>query len=270
MDNHFHLLAETPLGNLSQFMRRFNITYTAYFNRSHRRVGHLYQGRYQSILVDTESYLSALSRYIHLNPVRVKGLSRKTKEEKWGYLVRYPWSSLKGYLDEKKMESFVDYSLVLSDFGGVNKRGCRAYQKRIQEDLTSDIEFRKKVIGQAVLGRDNFVGWVKKHFLSGVKEGECPGLVQLKRYKAVDEIIQIFARETGNEMEALKARRHPLRPVMIDMLYRIGGLSGVEIGKMFHEDHSTVSQIRKRLARKMGEDATLRNLMSRIEGQLST
>ena len=82
MENHFHFLLETPLGNLGQFMRRFNITYTSYFNRAHKRVGHLYQGRYKSILVDGESYLSELSRYIHLNPVRIKGLKNKTPEER--------------------------------------------------------------------------------------------------------------------------------------------------------------------------------------------
>ena len=73
MENHFHLLVETPLGNLSKFMRRFNITYTGYFNRRHQRVGHVYQGRYQSFLIEKESYLSEVSRYIHLNPVRSQG-----------------------------------------------------------------------------------------------------------------------------------------------------------------------------------------------------
>ncbi|NOX97363.1 MAG: addiction module toxin RelE, partial [Nitrospirae bacterium] len=61
MDNHFHLLLETPLANLSEFMRQFNITYTSYYNRRHKRVGHLYQGRYKSILVDKENYLVILS-----------------------------------------------------------------------------------------------------------------------------------------------------------------------------------------------------------------
>ena len=113
MDNHFHFLVETPLGNLGQFMRRFTITYTSYFNRSHNRVGHLFQGRYKSILVDKESYLSELSRYIHLNPIRTKAMKNKTSEEQWRYLINYPWSSLKGYLSPSKKKAFVDYSMVL-------------------------------------------------------------------------------------------------------------------------------------------------------------
>jgi putative transposase len=72
MQNHYHLLVETPHGNVSEFMRHFNLTYAAYYNKRHNRVGHLYQGRYKSILVDKESYLTTLSRYIHLNPIRTE------------------------------------------------------------------------------------------------------------------------------------------------------------------------------------------------------
>jgi putative transposase len=65
MANHFHLLVTTPEGNLSEFMRHFNISYTSAFNRRHRRSGHLYQGRYKAFLVDADSYLLEVSRYIH-------------------------------------------------------------------------------------------------------------------------------------------------------------------------------------------------------------
>ena len=78
MSNHFHLLAETPLGNLSEFMRHFNITYTSYFNRRYKRSGNLYQGRFKSFLIDKENYLSRVSRYIHLNPVKIKTMNSKT------------------------------------------------------------------------------------------------------------------------------------------------------------------------------------------------
>ncbi len=71
MSNHFHLIVETPKGNLSEFMRHFNITYTAAYNRRHNRIGHLYQGRFKAILIDADNYLLELSRYVHLNPVRL-------------------------------------------------------------------------------------------------------------------------------------------------------------------------------------------------------
>ena len=88
MGNHFHLMVETPRANLSEFMRHFNISYTGAFNRRHRRVGHLYQGRYKAILLDKDSYLAELSRYVHLNPVRIKPHQGKSIRELRGSVGR--------------------------------------------------------------------------------------------------------------------------------------------------------------------------------------
>ena len=82
MSNHFHFLLKTPEGNLSRFMQRFNTAYTTYFNLRHRRSGHLYQGRYKAILVEADEYLLELSRYIHLNPVRLEKYRDSSLEEK--------------------------------------------------------------------------------------------------------------------------------------------------------------------------------------------
>jgi REP element-mobilizing transposase RayT len=72
MTNHYHLLIETPDGNLAKGMRQFNGVYTQRFNRTHNRVGHVFQGRYRAILVQKDAYLLELSRYIVLNPVRAR------------------------------------------------------------------------------------------------------------------------------------------------------------------------------------------------------
>jgi REP element-mobilizing transposase RayT len=72
LPNHFHLLICTLKGNLSQFMRHFSISYTGLFNRKYQRSGHLYQGRYKAFLIDADSYLLEVSRYIHLNPLRMR------------------------------------------------------------------------------------------------------------------------------------------------------------------------------------------------------
>ena len=269
MDNHFHFLLETPLANLGQFMRRFNITYTSYFNRIHKRVGHLYQGRYKSILVDRENYLSELSRYIHLNPIRTKSMGKRTPEEQWRYLIDYPWSSLKGYLSPSNKKAFVDYSMVLADFGGDNLWGRRAYQKRIKEDLVGELDTKRQVIGQSILGGEQFIQWLKENFFSKKRDRECPGLTELRRYRAEEEIMAIFFKETGKTLEEVKCKTNPLRPVLMDLLYRVGGLTGVEIGKIFDVDYSTVSQSRKRLAMKEKKEKGLRKLIERIETNLS-
>jgi putative transposase len=269
MDNHFHLLLETPLGNLGQFMRRFNITYTSYFNRTHNRVGHLFQGRYKSILIEKESYLSELSRYIHLNPVRIKNQQNRTPQEQWDYLLNYSWSSLKGYLSQKDKKPFIEYSLVLADFGGDTILGRRAYQKRVKEELSRELRIKEKVIGQAILGGDHFIEWLKENFFPKQRDRECPGLTGLKRYRALEEIINIFVKETGIMLDDVKAKKHPLRPVLMDLLYRVGGLTGIEIGKIFNVDYSTVSQTRKRLALRIKKDSGLRKIVERIETNLS-
>ena len=94
MDNHYHLLVETPVGELSRAIRYLNGVYTQYINRRHRRVGHLFQGRYKAILVDKDSHLIELSRYIHLNPWRVRRGARDP--------LKYQWSSLKAYTGREK------------------------------------------------------------------------------------------------------------------------------------------------------------------------
>lgn len=87
MDNHYHLLVETPEGNLSKGMRHLNGVYTQRFNQNHARVGHVFQGRYKAILVQKESYLLELARYIVLNPVRAR-MVRSAKDWPWRVVTK--------------------------------------------------------------------------------------------------------------------------------------------------------------------------------------
>ncbi|MGH7874078.1 MAG: transposase [Candidatus Binatia bacterium] len=96
MDNHYHLLLETRRAGLNRALRYLNGVYTQAFNRRHHRVGHLFQGRYKAILIEKESYLLDLSRYIHLNPWRVKESNDP---------VKYPWSSLGSYVGARSVPS---------------------------------------------------------------------------------------------------------------------------------------------------------------------
>lgn len=269
MDNHFHFLLETPLGNLGEVMRHFNITYTSYFNRRHKRVGHLYQGRYKSIVVDKGEYLSVLSRYIHLNPIRTKQMRGKTVKEKIGYLMDYKWSSLRGYIHKGKRDEGIEYETVLSEYGGDNDNGRGAYTRRIQVDIADGLEVKDKVIGQSILGGEKFIKWIKEKFLKGEKDRECPPLREIQRYRAKEEILQAVEKETGKSFEEIKGEGESIRQIAMDILYRVGGIKGVEIGRMFGVDYSTVSQGRKRLREKMQRDRKLRDLIERIERRMS-
>ena len=110
LTNHEHLFLETPEPNLSAGMHLLNGSYTGYFNVRHRRVGHLFQGRFKAHLVEEEGYFTEISRYIHLNPVRAKLVARP---EQW------KWSSYAGYRSSKAALEWVTYDRVLGEFGGL-------------------------------------------------------------------------------------------------------------------------------------------------------
>jgi putative transposase len=135
MNNHFHLLIQTRKANCSEFMRHFNIRYTGWFNWHHERSGNLYQGRYHAYLVDADNYLLEVSRYVHLNPVRVKQMKSTVIQARWQKAVDYPWSSLSGYINEKRSLAFVEYDTVFSMVGG-----RRAYREFIMDGLRRGIE----------------------------------------------------------------------------------------------------------------------------------
>ena len=104
MDNHYHLLIQTPDGNLSKGMRQLNGVYTQASNRRHRRVGHLFQGRFKAILLDSDAYLLELSRYVVLNPLRA-GMVQHPADWRWssyrasmGLEPAAPWLAADGLL----------------------------------------------------------------------------------------------------------------------------------------------------------------------------
>ncbi|NQT18254.1 MAG: transposase, partial [Planctomycetes bacterium] len=102
MPNHFHMVFETPEANCSKFMQVFSTAYTVYYNLRHKCHGHLLDGRYKAKLVEGEGYLQALSRYVHLNPVRVATIRNKCMEERLQYLRSYRWSSYPSYIGRRK------------------------------------------------------------------------------------------------------------------------------------------------------------------------
>ncbi len=269
MTNHFHLLVETPLGNLSEFMRHFNIVYISYFNHRHKRVGHLYQGRYKAIVVDKDEYLSVLSRYIHLNPVRIKAQQKVEPKERYRSLVNYPWSSLSGYLKKRKKQHFVNYNLVLADYGGDTDKARKSYRKALIEEMVQGKDIHEEIIGSTVLGGEEFVAWLKKTYLGDEKDREAPAHRAIIRQQSQEEIVEVVVRRTGKTLEELKKSKGPLRQIMMDMLHRRGGLTNPEIGRLFGVDYSSVSQERKRLRHRLEKDRKLSALHHALEGDMS-
>ena len=134
MDNHYHVFLQTPEPNLSVGLQQLNSGYATYFNARHRRVGHVLQGRFRSIVVEEHGYWLELSRYVHLNPVRAGLVSRP---EDWA------WSSYAGYHRPARRLKWVDYGRVLAEFGGDTPAGRTAYRDYVAEGLRSTRRCRR-------------------------------------------------------------------------------------------------------------------------------
>ena len=145
MDNHYHLLIETPEPNLVAGMRRFNGVYTQAFNRRHGRVGHVFQGRYKSILVDKDSYGLELSRYIVLNPVRARMVKRA---QQWA------WSSYRATVGAAAPPAWLDAQWVLGQFGGRN--AAAAYERFVRQGVGHGSPW-DQLKGQIWLGDEVFL-----------------------------------------------------------------------------------------------------------------
>jgi len=128
MTNHVHLLFRSGKDGISGVMRKLLTWYAQYYNRRHKRTGHLFENRYKSILCDEDNYLLALVRYIHLNPLRA-GIV-KTIEE----LDRYPWSGHRTIIGKAK-HAWMDTDSVLTQFGGVRRKAINEYRRFVREGL---------------------------------------------------------------------------------------------------------------------------------------
>ncbi len=267
MKNHWHLLARTPLGNLSEFMRHFNISYTSYYNRRHNRSGHLYQGRYKSYLVERDGYLSQVSRYIHLNPVKVSGMEQMAPARQILFLWNYRWSSLPGYISKANRFDFIDYSIVLEEYGGDNRDGRNRYRDQILNDLPAGIEMSDKVVGQFILGSENFVSWVQDTFLEGKADRERPAVRKINSYISLEQALRAVENETG--VKDGRRSTGTVRQIVMTILYSYAGLNNREIGELLGVDYSTVSQGRKRLRQKISKDRETETLWNRITDRVS-
>jgi putative transposase len=157
MTNHFHLLIETHDGNLSLGMRQLNGVYTQLFNKLHGRSGHLFQGRYSSILIQKDSHLLEVCRYVVLNPVRTKMV--ENPEE-------YAWSSYRATAGREAAAPCLTIDWVLGQFNGKRSKAEAEYCKFVEWGIGKETIWRE-VKGQSILGEDDFVegmiSHIKKH-----------------------------------------------------------------------------------------------------------
>lgn len=266
MTNHFHLLVEVPHENLSAFMKHLNVSYTAYFNRYHQRVGHLYQGRFKAIVVEADAYLLELSRYIHLNPIRLKRYEKVSFEKKLEILRAYRWSSLVGYVKLRHREPYVTYDRVLGYIGGNKEQKHRAYARFVEEGAEKGVERPlEKTVGQVILGKEPFLNKIKKAFQNG-RNREQPSLRAIHRISP-ERVIREVCRILYLDEEAISHRGGGWqRSFLMECLYRYSGLTQKEIGeRMGGVGYSRVSRARGDLRRRMKERPEIGKAAKQVE-----
>lgn len=266
MDNHYHLILETPKGNLLKVMHGINGGYTGYFNRKHRRSGHLFQGRYKGILVDKDNYLVQLSRYVHLNPVRA-GIVERTEQ--------YRWSAYPQYIGKGKDYQWVEYAWILSKFGHDIKSARKKYREYVEEGLRETIESPlKNLYSGIILGEKVYIEKIKKMLKGKDLSHE---IIERKRLIAEllpEEVIRTVAMAFGIEEKTIKEKGRKgnfARKAAIYFVQRYSGFSNEEIGKLFGGIHlSAVSKASARLKEEMSNDKKLSKLIESLDSIFKT
>jgi len=218
MSNHYHLIVETPDGNLAQGMRQLNGVFTQRFNRAHQRVGHVFQGRYKSILVERDAYLLELARYVVLNPVRAQMV--RTADE-------WPWSNYLATSGLSPAPNWLNVTWTLAAFGQRRGAAQRAYHQFVA-DGTGQPSPWEHLKNQVYLGSETFVERMQAHVSKSNEElSEVPTSQRRPVAKPVD-----FYFQTHND-----------RDTAIVEAFRSGGYTMKEIADHVGLHYSRVSRI---------------------------
>jgi len=187
MDNHYHLVIETPDANLAKGMRQLNGMYTQHYNWRHQKTGHVFQGRYKAIIVDKDAYLLELCRYVVLNPVRAHAVDRP---EDW------KWSSYRATAGIDDALPLLTTEWLLAQFSDTRKRACGLYRKFVGKGIAGASPW-EELKGQVFLGDTSFIEQVKGS-REGVKRNrEIP---RCQREAHRPELTVLFAEATSREL----------------------------------------------------------------------
>jgi putative transposase len=230
MNNHVHLLIETQDVPLSKVLQGINQTYTMYFNRKYRTVGHLFQGRYKAILCDRDAYLLALLKYIHHNPIRAKIAET---------IDAYPWSSHYAYIGKANPLSLVDIDQVLRMYSENKTRARKHYRAFMQDGVEVKKEEIYAVIDQRLQGDEEFVERIMEKHEADIKKGKrkkeytIPEIAKAAETHHGVSIDQL--RSTGRTEQIVNARR------IVSLIAKEYGYKGRELAKYLQKDPAAVT-----------------------------
>jgi putative transposase len=241
MPNHLHLLLETKLANLSTFMKSFLGAYTMRFNKTHSRVGHLFQGRYKALLVDKDSYLWELSRYIHLNPCEGKLVLRARD---------YAWSSMRHYMGGQG-PSFLRTGLILSRFASP-----QGYEYFVEEGPKKSSDPTREAIAGVFLGPPEFIERFRGSVGRQVARGSH-GIVGARN--ALRMSADRLERALGSEDLEVK----------IYAYCKWGNWPQIEVARRLGKTETSVSRALRGLQERFSQDVVFRDRLGRLQERLA-
>ena len=274
MPNHWHLLLETPRGNLSAFMQQFNTSYPAYFNARHRRAGHLYASRYNAKLVEGDDYLLALTRYVHLNPVTTRATRSLEFAERRNLLRKYRWSSYRGYAGLGKPQGWIDYDPLLELVGqGRGKKKALAYHQFVEAGLAEDDEDLAEAMGRSskAVGTEAFCVWAEDLYRGLTdRQGSRVDVAMRRREVGLDPdvVLGAVADHYGvDRTELVRARsRHEGRKVCMWLMWKHCDLTQRQIAEQLGGgDGTNVSRALKNLGVLWKDDKRFQRLIKKLE-----
>lgn len=243
MGDHYHLLLKTNDANVSKAMQWFGTSYTRRFNLINSTFGHLFQGRFKSIMVENDAYLLRLSCYIHRNPVRAKIVER---------LADYPWSSYCFYAYQayhKKAPDWLTTNTILNQLSGKNLH--KAYRDKVQQYSKEQKSAWEDVKHGFIYGSQDFVADLRSRFTgdNDKKDEELPQRSRLLRSVDPHQLLRNASDALGFDMESARNAKRiapgekEKRDMIIHLLWKTGRLSNRQIGSMLGMNYSTVSKV---------------------------
>jgi putative transposase len=260
MGTHYHLLVETPNANLSAFMHAVNSAYTTYFNIKRKRSGHLFQGRYKSILIEQDPYLLELSRYIHLNPVRA-GMVQKPEA--------YALSSYRAYITPKE-PTIVSRDLIWAMIARSPKEAPLRYRGFVESALSepSPNPFAK-VYGGALLGRTPFIKKILNQQAVAIpKNATANKRVLASTASGLAEVVALLSQHFAIPEDRV-IHTPPCRSYALYLARKHTPMTSADIGRSFNITCAAVTKMGTRMKKRLEEDRALKETIGRLEEELS-
>ena len=274
MSNHVHLFMRTREANLSRFMQRLLTGYTQWFNFKHKTYGHLFQGRYKALLVDRSGYGAEVSRYIHLNPVRVAEGAQKSVTARQAMLRDYRWSSYRAMIGLARREEWLAVENTVERFGTEERERERGYATFVEEGLLQEVnDPAEEATAQSILGRDRFVDRIRRLMRTRrLRDRECATLHRQLLSERLAKVVERVARAYGIAAQELVRRtmgprgNEARQMAMWLARERCGGaVTTRDIGRaMGGVSGSAIGAAHRRIAGRMVRDKRLRRIVARL------